>query len=102
MDTFYLFKSDKPNKKYMVIYKSPYTNRKRVIHFGASGYDDYLQSNSDLKKKAYIARHSVNENIYDYYRPSFWALNILWNKRNIDESIRDIENRYPHINIIHM
>jgi len=102
MDTFYLFKSNKPAKKYMVIYKSPFTNKKRTIHFGASGYDDYTLTNNYIKKRAYIARHSVNENIYDYYKPAFWAMNILWNRKTIEESIKDIKERYPNINIIKM
>jgi hypothetical protein len=97
---FYLDKSTKPNKKYMVSFINPNTNRINNIHFGAKGYSDYLISNNDTKKNAYIARASVQPNTQNITKPAFWALNLLWNKPTIEESIKDIEKRYPHVKIL--
>ena len=46
---YYLSKSDKRNKKYMV--KTP-TNK--FIYFGASGYSDYTINKDDVRKNAYL------------------------------------------------
>jgi hypothetical protein len=88
-------------KKYRVVLPN---NKK--IDFGAYGYNDYLIYNqkisedlADIHKKAYIARHSVNEDFNDVNSPSFWALNLLWNKRTMEGSIKDIKKKY-NINII--
>jgi len=100
MIKFYLSKSNKPNKKLMVQYISPETNRIRTIHFGAKNYDDYLITNNDKKKNAYIARHQVREDFDNYYKPSFYSRWLLWNQKTLEKSIRDTNKRYPKIKII--
>jgi hypothetical protein len=101
MINFNLYNSSNPKKKLMVKYINPKTNRLNTIHFGAKNYDDYLMTNNDTKKNAYIARHKVLENFDDFYSPSFWSRWVLWNRPNIIDSIKDIEKRYPiKINIV--
>ena len=51
-------KSTNPEKKLMAIF---YDGDKKIktVHFGASGYTDYIKSGGDNeRKKRYIARHS--------------------------------------------
>lgn len=96
MKTFILKKSNKENKKYMV----KDANNNKIIHFGAKGYKDYIyysKHNSDIaeiKKQNYIKRHSKNENWKDLYSAGFWSRFILWNKENIYDSIKYIENNF--------
>ena len=86
---YYLSKSDKHNKKYMV--KTP-TNK--FIYFGASGYSDYTIHKNDLRKDAYLLRHYNNENWDDLNSSGSWARYILWNKKTIKKSISNIEKLF--------
>jgi hypothetical protein len=92
MDDYYLEKSNKPNKKYMVSFLD--NGKVKTLYFGAKGYSDYILSNDDNKKKAYIARHKVKEDFNDLKKSGAWALGILWNKKNIISSISDMEKRF--------
>lgn len=98
---FILNKSNKKDKKFMVI-----TDTGKTIHFGATGYGDYIyysKHNKELantKKKNYIARHRVRENFNNKYTAGFWALNILWNKPTLRGSINDTSRK--HNIIIHI
>lgn len=69
---------------------------KRFI-FGALGYMDYIQyyqkygkEVADKKKKAYIARHKVNEKWNNKNTSCYYARWVLWNKPTIQESLRSI------------
>lgn len=76
---------------------------KKMVKFGAKNYQDYILSGGDeTKKKAYIARHQVNEDWSKsgIYSPGFWSRWVLWNKPTLKESIKDIEKRF-NINIIY-
>ena len=49
---FFLFKSIKPDKKYMVKYVNPTTGNINTIHFGSAGMDDYtITKNLNQKKQ---------------------------------------------------
>ena len=96
-------KDDK--KKYMVVLKHNVkgVDKEKTIKFGASGYSDYPtyylkegKEVADKKKKAYIARHKVNE---DFSKAGidtagWWALNILWSEPTINESLAKIKKEY--------
>ena len=86
--------SDRPEKKYKAVFEQG-DGSSKTIHFGADGYKDFISSKgNEVKKKAYIARHSVNER---WYRPdtagalSRW---VLWNKPTLNESIKDYKKRF--------
>ena len=89
-------RSPNPKKKFRVRIGN------KNIDFGAEGYTDYILSGGDNKKKrAYIARHSkMGEN----WTPSgiltkgWWSRFLLWNKPTLDQSIKDIENKF-NVNI---
>ena len=93
-----LSESDRLNKKYQVIIKEYDSKgnliKKKTLNFGAKGYDDYTLSNNETKKINYIKRHEKRENFDDIYTNGFWSKNLLWNKKTIRESIKDIENKY--------
>jgi predicted NUDIX family phosphoesterase len=75
MENFYLSKSNKKDKKYMITFINQDTNRLNTIHFGFYGMNDYTLTNDKKAKERYLKRHfNSREDWFDYYKP---ALNIL-------------------------
>jgi hypothetical protein len=81
--------SPNPSKKYRAVFDNG-----KHIDFGASGYDDFTTSKSESKKKAYIARHRVNEDWSDPYTAGTLSRYILWNKPTVADSIKDYKRRF--------
>ena len=84
-----IIKSPISSKKYRAIF-----DNNKHIDFGATGYDDYLLTGNEVKKKAYLARHRVNENWNDPYTAGTLSRYILWNKKTLQESINDYKKRF--------
>ena len=82
-----LMKSSRKEKKYMVKMDG------KTIHFGAAGMDDFTITGDEEQKKRYMARHQ-KENWNDSKTAGFWAKHVLWNKKTIRESLRDIQRRF--------
>ena len=66
----------------------------KSIHFGGRFYEDYLIHKNDIKKENYIKRHQVNEDWSDLTMAGTWSRYILWNKKSLDASIKDMEKRF--------
>lgn len=81
--------SPNPSKKYRAVFDNG-----KHIDFGASGYDDFTTSKNESKKKAYIARHKVNEDWSDPYTAGTLSRYILWNKPTVADSIKDYKRRF--------
>jgi hypothetical protein len=93
MNDYYLEKSNRKDKKYMVYYIKD--GKLRNIHFGASGYDDFILSKGDEdKKKNYIKRHQVKEDWSDLEKAGTFARFLLWNMKTLRDSIKDMEKRF--------
>lgn len=71
-------KSTRKSKKFMVRYNG------KLIHFGATGYEDFLDHKDPTRRRSYLARARgirdgegklthKNKN-----KANFWAINILW------------------------
>lgn len=99
--TFYLFISNKPEKKLVMIMPE----FKHKHYFGASAYRDFTLMNDnnskfyepskekrDKVKSNYLKRHSKDPK--GIHSPSTLSDMILWNKPTIKESIKDYENKY--------
>jgi hypothetical protein len=76
--------SERPTKKYVATFctcegptKCCDTNRKKV-NFGAKGSSTYLDHKDEAKRKAYIARHKVNEDFDKPMTPGSLSKNLLW------------------------
>lgn len=98
MNTFYIYTSDKPEKKLMVVLPD-----KSKIYFGASGYEDYTtyykkegKQYADDRKTLYLKRHIKNEDWRPRAndKPAFWARWILWNEPTIKESIEATNKKF--------
>jgi hypothetical protein len=101
MNKFYLYKSNKPNKKYLVQFENPKTNRINTIHFGAikpdgEPYQAFIDHKDEERKQRYLKRHKgMGENWNNPYSGAgFWARWILWNKPTLSASIKDTNERF--------
>ena len=80
-------------KKYKAVFRLD-NNRTKTIHFGAKNYSDFTQHKSEIRKNAYLARHSVNENFNDPLTAGALSRWILWNKPTISASVADFKKRF--------
>ena len=85
-----LQRSTRRNKKLMV------TIDNKKIHFGQFLAKDYTMHNNLKLKKAYLARHRKREdwNRTGIKTAGFWSRWILWNRKTIEGSIKDIERMF--------
>jgi len=90
---YYLYASNLKKYKFVIKFINEKTKRKNTIHFGAAGYDDYTLTNDDKQKLLYQKRHA-NDNINDLNYAGAWSMNLLWNKKTIDKSVKDMERRF--------
>jgi len=99
--TIKLFRSDKPGKKYFIVYINPLSGRFKKTYFGSSGYLDYtIMPEDNRRKMLYLLRHSgMNEDYNNIYSPGALSKFLLWNKKTLDDSIEDTNRRF-NVNII--
>ena len=72
---------------------------KKNISFGAAGMSDFTKHKDEERKQRYLDRHRKNENWNDYKTASFYATNLLWNKRTLTESVNDTNKRFKNLKI---
>ena len=95
MNDYYLEKSNRKDKKYMVSYINQDTKKINTIHFGAKGMSDYILSKGDdEKKQRYIKRHQVNEDWTDLTKAGTWSRYILWGEKTLKKSIKEMEKLF--------
>ena len=81
-------KSDKPNKKYMAIFKKD-NGKEKKTYFGAVGMSDYLIHKDKDRRERYRKRHEKDLRTNDPTRAGYLSYYILWGdttslKKNID------------------
>lgn len=93
MKTYTLEKSKSKNKKFKI-------SNGKTINFGDSRYDDFTLHKNPNRKKLYLARHKKRENWNKsgINTAGFWSKHLLWNKKTLNKSIKNIEDRF-RINI---
>ena len=85
--------SSKPDKKMVAIFETD-AGRKKSVHFGAKGMDDYTKSHDKEQRERYLARHAKNENWNDPTTPAALSRWVLWNKPTLSASIADYKKRF--------
>ncbi len=85
--------SDVKNKKYAVTYHNKISGRDNTINFGDRRYQDFTQTGDENKKRLYLIRHK-NDPDDDLTTAGTWSKLLLWNHRNIDQSVADIEKNF--------
>lgn len=82
------------SKKFMVQIRDEKYGRQKTVFFGARGYEDFTVHKDEERKRRYLARHSARENWSDPFTAGFWSAHLLWNKRSVQESMRDIARQF--------
>jgi len=86
--------STKPDKKMSAIFLNEETGRKKTVHFGAAGMDDYTITKSLEAQARYLDRHAKNENWNDPTTAGALSRWILWNKTSKTAAIADYKRRF--------
>ena len=91
-------------KKYKAVLFNTDTGREVNVKFGSAGMMDYTKyykrdgkEVADMKKSAYIARHSKNNedwNASGIDTAGFWSKNILWNKSSVSSSLASVKRKF--------
>lgn len=87
-------KSDRDEKKLKAVF---YDNDKKIktTHFGLKGSSTFIDHKDEKKKKAYLARHSRNDEDWgDHMSAGSLSRYILWNKETLSASIADYKKRF--------
>lgn len=86
--------STKPDKKMSAVFLNEETGRKKTVHFGAKGMNDFTITKDPEAKQRYIDRHSKNENWNDPTSAGALSRWVLWNKPSKYASIVDYKRRF--------
>lgn len=95
VDSIYLEESTRSGKKWMVTIF--YTDgRRKTVHFGAEGYDDYTMHKDPDRMSLYVSRHSSKE---DWTKSGietagFWSRWILWSKPSLTAAIKFTKDKF--------
>lgn len=99
-----LVKLSGDDKKYKAVLLNTDTGREKSVKFGAAGMQDYTKyykkqgkEVADMKKKAYIARHSKAGEDWTASgkdTAGFWSLHILWNKPTVASSLASVKRKF--------
>ena len=93
--TFEVSESNNKNKKLkVVIYKDAV--KIKTFHVGNSLYYDYISyykndgaSVANERRRLYLLRHH-KEDWRDFMKAGFWAKNLLWSEKTLEEAIDSI------------
>ena len=65
----------------------------KKVHFGSRGGSTFVDHKNTQTKRAWEARHRVNENWRDWDSAGALAKHILWNKTSLRASIADLNSK---------
>jgi hypothetical protein len=75
--------------------------KEKIVHFGASGYKDYIiynkeegKSFANQRKELYILRHKMKEDWNDPTSRGALSRWILWNLPTLEASISDYKKKF--------
>ena len=98
---YYLYNAINRKNKYSVQFINQNTGRLNTIHFGQYGAGDFTTTNNERRKELYKLRH-LSDNINDLSFSGSWAWWLLWNKKTIEESIKDMSQQFNITIINHL
>lgn len=92
-DTVKISNSTNKDKKYMAVF---YKDNKKIktTHFGANGMEDYTIHKDILRKNKYINRHKKNESWNNPLTAGALSRWILWEKPNLNDSLKYYSNKF--------
>lgn len=84
----------KPPHKYTAFFEQD-NGRIKKIQFGASGYDDYLQTHDKEQRERYIARHKSRENWENPMTAGALSRWLLWGEStSLEQNMRSFKKRF--------
>ena len=90
-------KSDIAKKKYKAFFTKP-DGTTKTVHFGASGYQDYLQSHDKNQRDRYRKRHEKDLKTNDPMKAGYLSFYILWgDSTNLQTNIRAFKKKFGFI-----
>jgi hypothetical protein len=87
-------RSHLPNKKYDAV-----IDGKKTIPFGQKNASDFTKHKDEDRKQRYIDRHRKNENWSDPKTAGFYSRWLTWNKPTLEQSARDVNNKFKNIHV---
>lgn len=85
--------STKAGKKYMAVFDNE--GRKKTVHFGSAGMDDYLHTHDKEQRERYRTRHKKDLRTGDPTRAGFLSYYILWgNSTSFHQNVTDYKRRF--------
>ena len=94
-------KSTRPGKKWMATFcdckgsTKCAPSERRVVHFGASGYEDYTMHKDKERRRLYRIRHAKEEN-QAADTPGALSFHILWgDSTSLNANIKAFKRKYP-------
>ena len=86
-------KSSIPEKKYTAIFHEG-DQKKRTVHFGQRGADDYTKGATDEQRTSYRSRHA-KDRINDPMTPGSLAWHILWgSSRSFEKNVSAFKKKF--------
>ena len=101
LQNYYLYNAINRKNKYTVQFINQKTRRLNTIHFGQYGAGDFTTTNNERRKELYKLRH-LSDNINDLSFSGCWSWWLLWNKKTIEESIKDMSQQFNITIINHL
>ena len=82
------------NKKaFKAVFKKP-GGKTKTVRFGTDSNFLLNKAKTNKDKKAYLARHKVNENWGDPTSAGSLSKHLLWNTRNLNTNISAFKNKF--------
>ena len=89
--------SPKKDKKYVAEFTDSETGKRKYIHFGASGYQDFTIHKDPVRASLYRKRHArdlLTEAAKTGMSPGALSYYILWSSPSMAQGIRNFKNEY--------
>jgi len=87
--------STRPGKKYMAIFETSSDGRRKRVHFGAEGMDDYTLTGDKEQRARYRRRHQKDLMTHDPTRSGYLSYYLLWgDSRSIQQNIEHYRTRF--------
>ncbi len=90
METYILKKSDRKNKRFVIIMEE----RGHKHHFASDVGKTYIDGRTEKEKQAWINRHKMDKNWDNKHSGIFFSRYLLWGKhRDLKKNIKDLEKK---------
>ena len=85
--------SPKTDKKFVAVFENE--GRKKSVHFGAAGMQDYTITHDKEQRARYRARHAKDLKTQDPTRAGYLSYHILWGDSiSLETNIRNYRKRF--------